>query len=185
MSDGPRIVAAEHAALRRPPSEIRRGDRRSENRSVARQRRGRDSNPRYLAVHTISSRAPSTTRSPLLVFDYQGSCGERGIRTPGTLAGTPDFESGTFNHSVISPPRVVPPRGGSCQCEFRPDAPSSTGVSLNADAPRSVGPQVPYAPCADMPVGLYAVERRGHTERRLWLHQQRAVNPARAGRQQR
>ena len=33
--------------------------------------------------------------------------GERGIRTPGTLTGTPDFESGTFNRSVISPPRVV------------------------------------------------------------------------------
>jgi hypothetical protein len=29
------------------------------------QRRGRDSNPRYLSVHTISNRAPSTTRSPL------------------------------------------------------------------------------------------------------------------------
>ena len=28
-------------------------------------RRGRDSNPRYLAVHTISSRAPSASRSPL------------------------------------------------------------------------------------------------------------------------
>src|SRR5262245_6083760 len=35
-----------------------------------------------------------------------GSCsgGESGIRTHGTLAGTPDFESGTFGHSVISPP---------------------------------------------------------------------------------
>lgn len=29
--------------------------------------------------------------------------GERGIRTPDTLAGTPDFESGTFNHSASSP----------------------------------------------------------------------------------
>jgi hypothetical protein len=29
--------------------------------------------------------------------------GERGIRTLGTVAGTPLFESGTFNHSVISP----------------------------------------------------------------------------------
>ncbi len=32
------------------------------------------------------------------------SSGEKGIRTPGTLAGTPDFESGTFGHSDISPP---------------------------------------------------------------------------------
>jgi hypothetical protein len=31
--------------------------------------------------------------------------GEEGIRTPGTLPGTPDFESGTFDHSVTSPPR--------------------------------------------------------------------------------
>src|SRR5678816_3487172 len=31
------------------------------------------------------------------------SGGERGIRTHGTLAGTPDFESGTFGHSVSSP----------------------------------------------------------------------------------
>ena len=29
------------------------------------QRRERDSNPRYLSVHTISNRAPSATRSPL------------------------------------------------------------------------------------------------------------------------
>ncbi len=32
------------------------------------------------------------------------SSGEKGIRTPGTIAGTPDFESGTFDHSDISPP---------------------------------------------------------------------------------
>ena len=30
-------------------------------------------------------------------------CGEGGIRTPGTREGTPDFESGTFDHSVTSP----------------------------------------------------------------------------------
>jgi hypothetical protein len=29
--------------------------------------------------------------------------GEGGIRTHGTLARTPDFESGTFGHSVTSP----------------------------------------------------------------------------------
>jgi hypothetical protein len=34
-------------------------------------------------------------------------CGESGIRTHGTLTGTPDFESGTFGRSVISPPRTM------------------------------------------------------------------------------
>ena len=29
--------------------------------------------------------------------------GERGIRTPGTLASTPHFECGAFNHSATSP----------------------------------------------------------------------------------
>src|SRR5580698_3276005 len=33
--------------------------------------------------------------------------GERGIRTLGTLTGTPDFESGSFGHSDSSPPRKV------------------------------------------------------------------------------
>ncbi len=32
--------------------------------------------------------------------------GERGIRTLGTFARTPDFESGTFDHSATSPNRV-------------------------------------------------------------------------------
>jgi hypothetical protein len=30
--------------------------------------RGRDSNPRYVAVYTLSRRAPSTTRTPLCIF---------------------------------------------------------------------------------------------------------------------
>ena len=33
-------------------------------------RRGRDSNPRYVSVHAISSRAPSATRSPLLKVSF-------------------------------------------------------------------------------------------------------------------
>ncbi len=33
--------------------------------------------------------------------------GERGIRTLGTLTGTPDFESGSFGHSDSSPPRKL------------------------------------------------------------------------------
>lgn len=30
-------------------------------------------------------------------------CGEGGIRTPGAREGTPDFESGPFDHSGTSP----------------------------------------------------------------------------------
>ena len=37
-----------------------------------------------------------------------GEGGESGIRTHGTLTGTPDFESGSFGHSDISPPRKMP-----------------------------------------------------------------------------
>ena len=33
--------------------------------------------------------------------------GEGGIRTHGTLAGTPVFETGTFNHSATSPGAVL------------------------------------------------------------------------------
>lgn len=35
------------------------------------------------------------------------SGGEGGIRTPDTFARTPDFESGTFNHSATSPNYVA------------------------------------------------------------------------------
>ncbi len=36
---------------------------------------------------------------------FQRYGGEGGIRTLGTLARTPDFESGTFDHSATSPQR--------------------------------------------------------------------------------
>src|SRR5512133_2141308 len=39
--------------------------------------------------------------------------GERGSRTHGALADTPDFESGTFGHSVIYPRRNVAGARGS------------------------------------------------------------------------
>src|ERR1039458_584242 len=39
----------------------------------------------------------------LLSATYRKSGGEGGIRTPGTLASTSDFESGAFNHSATSP----------------------------------------------------------------------------------
>lgn len=39
----------------------------------------------------------------LLVVTSSLSCGERGIRTPGTVARTPHFECGPIDHSGISP----------------------------------------------------------------------------------
>src|SRR5690606_15009577 len=87
-------------------SEPRRGERLTESRpkrcrEAAAERAGFE--PAVpLRVHMISNHAPSTTRSPLHGFTHGG---ESGIRTHGTLAGTPDFESGTFDHSVISPRR--------------------------------------------------------------------------------
>src|SRR5688572_10812564 len=50
-----------------------------------------------------SGQAEDATHDALL--SQPAGCGERGIRTLGTLTGTPDFESGTFGHSVISPRR--------------------------------------------------------------------------------
>jgi hypothetical protein len=45
--------------------------------------------------------------NPGLSFSFkafeQVNGGERGIRTPGTLTGTTDFESAAFDHSAISP----------------------------------------------------------------------------------
>src|SRR3954466_1441006 len=58
--------------------------------------------------------------------------GERGIRTPDTLAGTPDFESGAFSRSASSPshrgagyarppyPPRPPPRGPHAPPRRRP-----------------------------------------------------------------
>jgi hypothetical protein len=66
----------------------------------------------------------------LLCFDVV-VCGEKGIRTPGTASCTPDFESGPFDHSGISPATKVVKRGYSgrvkpkkmgVKCEY-----SSTG----------------------------------------------------------
>ncbi len=46
-------------------------------------------------------------------FCFSG--GEGGIRTHGTLTRTPDFESGTFDHSATSPKRCVwSTRAGNC-----------------------------------------------------------------------
>jgi hypothetical protein len=50
-------------------------------------------------IYTRSRRAPSTARPPL----HETISGERRIRTYGTVTGTPDFESGAFDHSASSP----------------------------------------------------------------------------------
>ena len=81
-------------------------------------RRGRDSNPRYIAIHTLSKRAPSTTRSPLQGARRSRTLrerpprrakengGEGGIRTHGERKPTVDFESTAFDHSATSPQQV-------------------------------------------------------------------------------
>src|SRR5690242_20612481 len=65
------------------------------------QRRGWDSNPRYPFRY---ARVPGVCLQPLghLSKDLPTS-GERRIRTYGTVPGTPDFESGAFDHSASSP----------------------------------------------------------------------------------
>ena len=42
-------------------------------------------------------------RSTGINFSSRLSCGEGGIRTPGTVASTPHFECGPFDHSGTSP----------------------------------------------------------------------------------
>jgi hypothetical protein len=43
----------------------------------------------------------------LQVLDYKGNGGEGGIRTPGTLSGTPVFKTGAINHSATSPAELT------------------------------------------------------------------------------
>ena len=85
-------------------------------------RRGRDSNPRCLATHTISNRAPSASRTPLHMngVEMKLRChrtsaagrhahpsairAERaGFEPAERIARSPDFESGSFDHSDTSP----------------------------------------------------------------------------------
>src|SRR5688572_11984384 len=56
--------------------------------------------------HSVTSPGPARARHDARQADEDrvaiGLSGESGSRTHGTLADTPDFESGTFGHSVIS-----------------------------------------------------------------------------------
>jgi hypothetical protein len=71
-------------------------------REPIRQRRPRRGRAHPRARNRMPKRTASESRR-----GSAGPSGESGIRTHGTLAGTPDFESGTFGHSVISPRRNV------------------------------------------------------------------------------
>ena len=55
----------------------------------------------------LAGRVVGTGEGPKFIVLCQqlgcGSGGEGGIRTPDTLAGTPHFECGAFNHSATSP----------------------------------------------------------------------------------
>ncbi len=70
-----------------------------------------DSNPRYVAAHSLSKRAPSSTRPSLLItlpicpFSnlLPKKSGEGGIRTHGGREPTVDFESTAFVHSATPP----------------------------------------------------------------------------------
>jgi hypothetical protein len=61
--------------------------------------------------HSVTSPGPARARHDARQVDEDriaiGLSGESGSRTHGTLADTPDFESGTFGHSVISPRRTL------------------------------------------------------------------------------
>ena len=48
---------------------------------------------------------PNSSNTPSSLKGNLQNGGEGGIRTHGTVAGTPDFESGTFGHSATSPVR--------------------------------------------------------------------------------
>ena len=71
------------------------------------ERRGRDSNPRYSCEYTgFRDRLFQPLRhlsNEQKIPTCIGISGEGGIRTHGTVAGTPPFQGGQFNHSCTSP----------------------------------------------------------------------------------
>src|SRR5579863_9215707 len=62
----------------------------------------------FLARGALSAheelRSPQTKKAPQGAFFIGG---QGGIRTHGTLARTPHFECGAFNHSTTCPPAVI------------------------------------------------------------------------------
>ncbi len=95
---------------------------RSARRPPTRLRRERDSNPRYLSVHTISNRAPSATRTPLQVF-YSVRFKSVAIAWPPIWCRTrPGVERVEVGRALPGQPhrgRSQEPLGGSCVVEER------------------------------------------------------------------
>jgi hypothetical protein len=124
-------------------------------------RRGRDSNPRYLSIHTISSRAPSTTRSPLqrsaarreppelripVNLGVRHACSsigraiaERGGFEPPVACATLDFESSTFDHSDTSPGVTA------IRANLARPAPASANLALAGRSTEPI-PEIPSRP---------------------------------------
>ena len=57
----------------------------------------------YKPLRKQSSRGTYIRKKPNLKLGFCLCCGERGIRTPGTVTRTPHFECGPIDHSGISP----------------------------------------------------------------------------------
>ena len=61
------------------------------------------------AAHELCNKASYTRGSTLILVTLESCGGEGGIRTPGTITGTSDFESGAFN-------RALPPLRVASRC---------------------------------------------------------------------
>ncbi len=84
---------------------------------------------------TTAKKNPDEKDSP----GSPGICrGEGGIRTPGTLAGTSDFESGAFNHSATSPLKPAMRRFGP-QIYEGSNFPSKFFPIIHSDKAKNVG----------------------------------------------
>ena len=67
-----------------------------------------------MALQQVPSQTKKTLKSPAKMQENQGfMSGETGIRTLGTLAGTPVFKTGAIGHSAISPGRMLGPTDDS------------------------------------------------------------------------
>jgi hypothetical protein len=89
---------------------------------------------------TASGNAGSVRDGPgMPLRDIEGeSGGQGGIRTHGTLARTPHFECGAFNHSTTCPPAVIREPGVQGKIFWRPIwGPWHEGLATSAARPSS------------------------------------------------
>ena len=99
-------------------------------------RRGRDSNPRYLAVHCISNAARSTTLPPLLCYQLEGA-------SKGGLVMGQSRSQGMFPSDLGSKRWVLPRLGfAACQHVSRTPTKHSFGHFATAFAQESFRPTV-------------------------------------------